>query len=233
MQTILGVKEAFFRYISLKNIGFNDRCKYLGFPLKPNGHKIKGLGIASGENESRTNIWCNMWLLSGGRLNLVARIMLYSRGTLQKKLDTSLLVIMVREKTIWKNIIRKMEGVTKAKRWRCFRLKNVHFFTKSFAAKSSWRVIFEDSPWKDIIVRKYVIHRSIIDWIICQRKNIINLSTHCNALIQAFPINGRWLVWKMGNGEKVRVEVDPWIGYFRLLEILIEFVYELCIHALN
>jgi hypothetical protein len=59
------------------------------------------------------------------------------------------------------------------------------------------------------------------------------VSTHYKALVQAFPINGRWLVWKMGNGEKVRVGVDPWIGYFRLLEILIEFVHDICIYTLN
>jgi hypothetical protein len=32
------------------------------------------------------------------------------------------------------------------------------------------------------------------------------------ALVEAFPLVGNWTVWRIGNGEKVRLGEDPWLG---------------------
>jgi hypothetical protein len=32
------------------------------------------------------------------------------------------------------------------------------------------------------------------------------------AILNAFPLVGSWMMWKIGNGWKVRVGEDPWMG---------------------
>jgi hypothetical protein len=32
------------------------------------------------------------------------------------------------------------------------------------------------------------------------------------ATIEAFPIIGKWIIWKVGKGDKVLNHLDPWIG---------------------
>lgn len=63
-----------------------------------------------------------------------------------------------------------------------------------------------------------------------------NVSIHWKALVQCFPLVGRWLVWKVGNGEQVRIGVDPWVGYknkFRFPYWLIEMLQDRGICTLN
>lgn len=45
---------------------------------------------------------------------------------------------------------------------------------------------------------------------------------------KAFPLIGRWLVWKVGKGNKVKTVEDPWLGYpesFILSDPLINYLH--------
>jgi hypothetical protein len=56
------------------------------------------------------------------------------------------------------------------------------------------------------------------------------------ALVEAFPLVGDWVVWKIGDGKKVRVGEDPWLGagnYFRLSPPLIQSLRNNNIHSLH
>ena len=34
----------------------------------------------------------------------------------------------------------------------------------------------------------------------------------CNSMLLGFDLIGDWLEWQIGNGRKVRIGQDPWIG---------------------
>jgi len=39
-----------------------------------------------------------------------------------------------------------------------------------------------------------------------------NVSTCWKFIVLVFPLVGNWMVWKVGNGERVRVGANPWVG---------------------
>jgi hypothetical protein len=71
------------------------------------------------------------------------------------------------------------------------------------------------------------IYRAFIymkEWIQNLNKNVANGSSMWKALVSAFFIVGNFLAWRIGNGTKVKLGVDPWIGrkgVFRLSSELI------------
>jgi len=46
------------------------------------------------------------------------------------------------------------------------------------------------------------------------RKSFQNASVIWKAVILSFPLIGKWLVWKVGAGNRVRLGNDPWVGSF-------------------
>jgi hypothetical protein len=51
-----------------------------------------------------------------------------------------------------------------------------------------------------------------VDWIRKHDKKVSNGSIIWKAIIKAFPLIGKWLMWKIGNGVQVSIGKDPWIG---------------------
>jgi hypothetical protein len=68
--------------------------------------------------------------------------------------------------------------------------------------------------FRDLIKEEgmYIIPYSFEEWIRKPMKNLHNVSIMWNVVVLAFPIIGDSLVWKVGNGNKVGVGKDPWIG---------------------
>jgi hypothetical protein len=65
----------------------------------------------------------------------------------------------------------------------------------------------------------------MIEWLRNPRKQRSQGSTGWNAMMDAYQLIGDWLCWKIGNGRKIRIGEDPWIGggeAFKLSNILVE-----------
>ena len=49
-------------------------------------------------------------------------------------------------------------------------------------------------------------------WIKSEPKPIFRVSNIWRGMLHYFPILGKWIAWKVGNGLSLRVREDPWIG---------------------
>jgi hypothetical protein len=55
-------------------------------------------------------------------------------------------------------------------------------------------------------------------------------------LVENFPLVGSWTVWKIGNGRKVKIGQDQWMGIdedYQFSEALIQSLHEACIFSLK
>jgi len=68
----------------------------------------------------------------------------------------------------------------------------------------------KESLWRQEILHKYIEPLSMEDKI----KQVVNpiLSNIWKAIVQPFPLVGNWMAWNVGNGVKVRIGADPWVG---------------------
>jgi hypothetical protein len=55
-------------------------------------------------------------------------------------------------------------------------------------------------------------------------------------MVNVFTLIGKWLAWKVGRGNKVRIEENPWIGCmgnYRLSGLLLEVLHDSGIFSLE
>lgn len=91
-------------------------------------------------------------------------------------------------------------------------LKNIHHFGQALAAMTLWILIKYDGLWLQVIKIKYMDPLSIEEQIRQRNKPFPNASTMWKALVLTLPLLGKWKVWKLGNGQNIKLGVDPWIG---------------------
>ena len=92
-------------------------------------------------------------------------------------------------------------------------IKNTFFFAKSLAAKIGWRLISTQILWTEVIIHKYILPTLILDWIRdMETIKPPNGSIIWKALCKSFSLISEGLVWKVGDGTKVRIGADPWLG---------------------
>ena len=92
-------------------------------------------------------------------------------------------------------------------------IKNTAFFAKSLATKLGWRLITTQSLWTEVITHKYITPTSVLDWIRdFEFKKHKSGSIIWKSLCKSFSLIAEGLVWKVGDGRKVRIGADPWIG---------------------
>ena len=68
----------------------------------------------------------------------------------------------------------------------------------------------KESLWRQEILHKYIEPLSMEDRIMQAVKPI--LSNIWKVIVQPFPLVGNWMAWNVGNGVKVRIGADPWVG---------------------
>ena len=59
---------------------------------------------------------------------------------------------------------------------------------------------------------KYLGNRPMINWIRKVKNKGSIASNIWIGLIASFPSMGNWLAWKIGNGNQVKLDEDPFIG---------------------
>jgi hypothetical protein len=91
-------------------------------------------------------------------------------------------------------------------------LKNIFMFSKDLAAKSMWILIRGNGLWAQVIKAKYIPRDTIVDRIREPKKRSQNGSIISKAILQAYPLIRRWLLWNFGNGTQVLIGKDPCIG---------------------
>jgi hypothetical protein len=129
----------------------------------------------------------------------------------------------------WKNDKRRdtlisREKIAKPKNLVAWGIKNIYSFEKSLAAKSLWRCLMVPGIWHEVILRKYLRKKSLVEWLREGRKKWIGISNIWRALTSSLTIITNWLVWKPGNGRDIRLRDDPLVGahtYFKLSRNLI------------
>ena len=66
--------------------------------------------------------------------------------------------------------------------------------------------------WGAIIKQKYLKSRSVTKWCRLEPKNTLRSSKIWMNLVDYFLVIGNWLSWKVVDGKKIKVGLDPWVG---------------------
>ena len=91
-------------------------------------------------------------------------------------------------------------------------LKDIFLFSKALAAKGGWRLVKSSSLWTRVIKQKYLTRLNITDWIRNPRKSHTGGSVIWKAIVKSFHLIESNLAWDVGNGERVLIGRDPWLG---------------------
>jgi len=107
-------------------------------------------------------------------------------------------------------------------------LKNIFLFVKALAAKVAWRLLQSQSLWTRVVFQKYIAPLTLIDWVRQVDKTKPGCSVIWKALVLSFGLIGSGLVWRVGDGRKLRVGLDPWVGSGRdhILPLAIRTILE-------
>ena len=91
-------------------------------------------------------------------------------------------------------------------------IKNLEWFGISLRLKSLWLLLTVTGIWSRIIAHKYLKNRPLDDWIRGQSFSIVGTSYFWNGFIRIIGWITCQLGWKVGNGLKIRVGIDPIAG---------------------
>jgi len=211
------------RYFPFNSVGIGEGLKYLGFALKANLYLKRDWEWLIGKVEKRLRGWSHKWLSRAGRLVLVKSVLeaipVYwmslawiPKGTLES-------IRRICFRFLWSG--KKDEQVTPWVKWKRIAvpkglggwgLKNIFLFSKALAAKGGWRLLKTNSLWTRVIKRKYLPEESIEEWIRNPRKSHLGGSMIWKAVIKSFSLIEHKLAWNVGNGHKLLVGRDPWMG---------------------
>lgn len=85
-------------------------------------------------------------------------------------------------------------------------------FLESLAIKVMRRVLFIEVLWQSVMKWKYIEPSILEDWIRYPRKSFSGGSIVCKEVVKDFSIIGDRLSQLIGNGQKVHIGTDSWIG---------------------
>jgi hypothetical protein len=91
-------------------------------------------------------------------------------------------------------------------------LKNIFLFYKELVEKSVWRLIYRENIWTRVVTHKYIRPNSLQEWIRSSLKKYALASIIWKSLVSSFDLIGDGLELKAGNGKKLHLGKDPWLG---------------------
>jgi hypothetical protein len=188
------------------HLDIEQGIKYLGFKLKPNYYKYDGWLWLYNKIEVRISIWCNRWL-SRGHILVLAKSVLESILMYWMSIAHIPKCILNKIRKRCFNFLwttkREKEGIPLVKWLRVaspkeasgWGLKNIHVFSLALAAKTLWRLTYNERLWGKVMEVKHLKGKYMevnIDW----KEKVFKEP-------QLF--GKRWLglppSWKMGNLE--------------------------------
>jgi hypothetical protein len=225
------LKEILPFEVNSVDVGF----KYLGCFLKPNCYNRADWNWLVRKFEKRIANWSLRWLSLGGRVTLVKAVLesipVYWLSL--AKIPKSILNIIRRRMFSFMWTGKKLkegihliswENIAKPKKLGGWGIKNIYAFGKSLATKSLWRCLMVPGLWHEVILRKYLRKKSVVEWLREGSRKWSGVSNIWRALTSSLTIITDWLVWKPGNGRDIRIGADPLVGshtYFQLSRNLI------------
>jgi hypothetical protein len=191
--------------------------------LKPNAYHFNDWLWLYKKIQARISIWAHQWLSRGGRLVLLnsvlssipmywASIVMIQKGLLTKIRKLCFHFLQSGNKEIGGVTLVKWSRTAMPKESGGWGIKNIYWFCKSLAAKSLWRLIHNKMLWSRVMTSKYLSGMTIIEWIRSPRKTVINSSICWKAMVETFPLIGKWIVWNVGNGKSIRIGENPWVN---------------------
>ena len=90
--------------------------------------------------------------------------------------------------------------------------KEHFFFSKALAAKSVWRLITIENLWTQVVNHKHIRPHTIHKWLRIPSKKVSLTSIIWKSMVLYFDVIGDGLVWRVGDGNKLCLGKDPWMG---------------------
>ena len=91
-------------------------------------------------------------------------------------------------------------------------MKDINIFSKALAAKGVFRIISTEDLWQEVMRKKYIAPGITGELIRKPSKQGKGGSIAWKALMTEYHLIGDYLAWLIGNGQRVRLGADPWIG---------------------
>jgi hypothetical protein len=194
--------------------------KYLGFPLRSNGHSTKDFDFVMEKVQAKPSSWKGKLLSSAGRVVLVQSITsaihaYYMQNVaLPSKICTKL--DKINRDFLWGSTVekKKMHMVSWDKVCRPRNLGGLGLYaTKSrniaLLAKLNWRVMEEsDSLWAKTLVSKYYPNGIMDEKLVTRRSG----SNNWKGLKIGHEVFRRGIWWVVNNGPDVSFWHDLWVG---------------------
>jgi len=121
----------------------------------------------------------------------------------------------------------KWSRIATPKKWGGWGLKLLPAFSQALAAKQSWLLLKRNSLWAEVVLHKYIWLLTIIDWIRNTTWNRKGISVNWRAILNSISTIKDGLLWKIGNGNSVRIGIDPSTGSGNSHLLLVELIQHL------
>lgn len=216
-------KDQFSSYFPYEMCSMGSLFKYLGFWLKPNDYRKEDWSWLIAKIEARISHWSFKWLSRAGRLTLIKSVLFaipvywaaltwVPKGVLEK-------IRRICSKFLWAGNKESStlpwvawEKVARPKDLGGWEIKSLPDFRLSLAAKSGWRLIKMENLWTRTVKIKYIDPAPLEEWIRNPNKPQKNASAIWKATLESFKVIEQGLAWKIGNGVRVKIGKDPWVG---------------------
>lgn len=104
------------------------------------------------------------------------------------------------------------EKISLPKDWGGWGKKDLPSFANSMAEKLGWRLLIMDNLWTLVIKRKYIDPISMDGWLRTPAKKFKTSSVVLKATLNSFDLIVEDISWKVWDGRRLGVGVDPWVG---------------------